>query len=345
MEASGPNASTQLGTRQVQQAVDGSNTYMLSIALLRQSAVEWYASRPLTRWRILLWSKLSDVVLRGQQQYLYKYGEVLAARLGLIPHHTLYKQLEYTNHAFQQHHRRFGPGRDCHRQVLPTGTKGSIHRCQRKSLPSHNYNHNLTLPTQYDDITVVPAVPAANTLGTYKGLNYTGFAVNQVGVGGAAQLTGVAPHTKPNNIVSGVQQTSTTGQNAGFSIDKTKSKFFDLKSLYYGCSINTSEGAEGAAQQCTINVGPRNRLAVEDTLLTCLTQVRGYRLLNDPNPVASAQFSFNPKVTQLVANPNLAQFDRSFSALQRVEIVQIESQSGEALNVVVLDDVAYNLYT
>ncbi|KAK4503919.1 hypothetical protein PRZ48_004834 [Zasmidium cellare] len=180
------------------------------------------------------------------------------------------------------------------------------------------------IDANYDDITVVPAVPAANTLTTYRGLNYTGFATNQAGVGGALQITGVAPHTKPNNIVSGIQQTSTTGQNAGFSI-ATGSKYFDLKSFYYGCSVNTLEGAEGLAQQCTINV-------------------RGYRQLNDANPVASAQFSFNPKVTQPLANPNLATFDKSFSVLQRVEIVQIESQSGEATNVVVLDDVAYNLY-
>lgn len=109
------------------------------------------------------------------------------------------------------------------------------------------------IDANYDDITVVPAVPAANTLTTYKGLNYTGFATNQVGVAGTASLTGVAAHSKPNNIVSGFQQTSLTGQNAGFSI-ASGSKYFDLLSFYYGCSVNTVEGAEGLPQQCTFNV-------------------------------------------------------------------------------------------
>lgn len=75
-----------------------------------------------------------------------------------------------------------------------------------------------------------------------------------------------------------------------------------------------------------------------------MDQVRGYRKLNDANPVVSAQFSFNPNIVDVLVDPQLAPLDKSFSAIQRVEIVQIESTTGEALNVIVLDDVAYNLY-
>ncbi|USW58600.1 hypothetical protein Slin15195_G119190 [Septoria linicola] len=172
----------------------------------------------------------------------------------------------------------------------------------------------------YDDITVVPAVPAANNLGTYKGLKYTAFATNQ-----ALDVTGVATKSPMNNIVSGVQQTALAGAEAGFAI-AGDSKYFDLKSLYYGCSVNTAEGAAGLPQACTINV-------------------RGYRKTTDTNPVASKQLTFTPKLTQVLAQPVKATFGRSFTGLQKVEIVQIESTSGEALNVIVLDDVAYNLYT
>lgn len=40
-----------------------------------------------------------------------------------------------------------------------------------------------------------------------------------------------------------------------------------------------------------------------------------------------------------------ATFDKTFNNIQRVEIVQLESTSGEELNVIILDDVAYNLYS
>ncbi|CAK4016208.1 Hypothetical predicted protein [Lecanosticta acicola] len=180
------------------------------------------------------------------------------------------------------------------------------------------------IDANYDDITVVPAVPAANTLTTYRGLNYTGWAVNQVGVGGQAELTGIAPESKPNNIVSGFGQTSLTGANAGWSVASSASTF-DQLAFYYGCSVNTVEGAEGLPQQCIFDV-------------------KGYRKASDASYVAIKQFSFNPKATQLVAQPVLATFDSSFANLQRVEIVQLESTSGEEGNVLVFDDNIYELY-
>lgn len=94
----------------------------------------------------------------------------------------------------------------------------------------------------------MPAVPAANVLTTYKGLSYAGFAVNQF-----TTAIGLVPHTKPNGIVSGIEQTATSGR-AGVSITGTSTKFFDLKSLYYGCVLNSAEGALGAAQTCTFDV-------------------------------------------------------------------------------------------
>ncbi|KAF2170255.1 hypothetical protein M409DRAFT_19858 [Zasmidium cellare ATCC 36951] len=181
------------------------------------------------------------------------------------------------------------------------------------------------IDANYDDIFVFPALPALNNLDTYEGLTYTDFDVNQVGVDGEAQLTGIRPHTTSNNIVSGIQALSKTDINPGFSTNGTDTKYFDLKYFYFGCAVNTLAGAEGVAQQCTINV-------------------RGYRKLHDANPVASAQFSFNPNIVDVLVDPKIATFDKSFSAIQRVEIVQIESTTGEALNVIVLDDVAYNLY-
>ena len=112
---------------------------------------------------------------------------------------------------------------------------------------SYSYPRGQYVKANYDDITVLPALPAVNGLTTYKGLTYSAWAVNQVGVGGALQLAGVAPHSKPNNIVSGVQQTALTGTNAEFSTENTNTKSIDLLSFYYGCAINTAEGAENVA--------------------------------------------------------------------------------------------------
>lgn len=53
--------------------------------------------------------------------------------------------------------------------------------------------------------------------------------------------------------------------------------------------------------------------------------------------------SFTPKPLQLLQQPVKATFGRQFENLEKVELVQLESTSGMALNVLVLDDVAYNL--
>lgn len=143
------------------------------------------------------------------------------------------------------------------------------------------------IDANYDDITVVPALPAANTLSIYDGLNYTGFATNQVGLDGTASLTGVAAHSEPNNIVSGFQQTSLTGQNAGFSV-ASDSKYFDLLSFYYGCSVNTVEGAEGLPQQCTFNVCSLRLLTV---LVTDIVPYRSTDTKTSRMPIPSPNSS------------------------------------------------------
>lgn len=99
---------------------------------------------------------------------------------------------------------------------------------------------------QYDDITVIPALPLANNVHVYKGLNYTNFAVAQV-------LTGIKLKTTPNCLVTGFEQTTLAGGQAGFQ--KTgKTKDFDLKSFFFSCAANTATGAAAVAQQCTILV-------------------------------------------------------------------------------------------
>ncbi|CAK4033708.1 Hypothetical predicted protein [Lecanosticta acicola] len=188
-----------------------------------------------------------------------------------------------------------------------------------------SYPRGQYIDANYDDIAAVPAVPAATPLGVYKGLNYTGFAVDEGGVDGAGVVAGVAAHSPPNQIVTGFEQTSLTGANAGWQVEN-KAGSFDLYSFYYGCAVNSVEGAEGVPQQCTFNV-------------------RGYRRAADANPVAQQQFSFTPKTTAVLAQAMQATFENSFSNIQRVEVVQLESTSGEELNVILLDDVVYNLYS
>lgn len=111
--------------------------------------------------------------------------------------------------------------------------------------------------TQYDDIAVLPATPLLNTIDKYQGLKYTAWLVNQLGVAGI-ELTGLAPKSPQNQIVSGLTSSLREGQNPSFSVDGTGNKAFDLKSFYYGCTINSGEGISGVAQACTFAVSLRS---------------------------------------------------------------------------------------
>ena len=93
-------------------------------------------------------------------------------------------------------------------------------------------------------------MPLLNVLSIYQILNYTGFAVNAVL---AVLVTSIIPASKPNIIVSGIQQT-VAGAAVGFKITGATKKL-DLHSFYFACGANTSEGLEGVPQTCTVLVG------------------------------------------------------------------------------------------
>lgn len=144
----------------------------------------------------------------------------------------------------------------------------------------------------------------------------------QPGLDGQASL--IQAHSPPNGIITGFEQTTLTGANAGWSV-ASPSSTFDQLGFYYGCALNTVEGAEGVAQQCTFDV-------------------KGYRGLEDRNYVAIKQFSYAPKPGQVPSQEMLATFDGAFKGLQRIEVVMIESASGELGNVIFFDDNMYRLY-
>lgn len=81
--------------------------------------------------------------------------------------------------------------------------------------------------------------------------------MNQLGVAGI-ELTGLSPKSGNQQIVSGLTSSLREGQNPSFGVENTGSKTFDLKSFYYGCTINSAEGLTGVAQACTFSVRARH---------------------------------------------------------------------------------------
>lgn len=66
--------------------------------------------------------------------------------------------------------------------------------------------------------------------------------------------------------------------------------------------------------------------------------------MGDQDYVAIKQFSYTPKPGQVPSQQMLGTFDGAFRDLQRIEIVMIESASGEEGNSIYFDDNMYRLF-
>ena len=161
----------------------------------------------------------------------------------------------------------------------------------------------------------MPAAPALNPVGNEKGLFFNSWVINS-----ATTVSGVVPHTLPNEIVTAIEQQATNGTPTISPVSPYKS--FDLYSFYFGCPADSGEGSLGAAVQCTISVA-------------------GFQ---GSKEVAVASFTFSPPIG--VSPPPtsvpmiLAQLDTTFRKLTSVTMIQ----GTPAAEGIVADDFNVALY-
>lgn len=72
--------------------------------------------------------------------------------------------------------------------------------------------------------------------------------------------------------------------------------------------------------------------------------MRGYRKITDTSPIAQSDFTFDPKVADVIVSQVEAVLDYRFSFLEKVDFVMLESASGETGNVIALDSVTYTIH-
>jgi hypothetical protein len=101
---------------------------------------------------------------------------------------------------------------------------------------------------QFDDQNYLlgTVLPALQPVGEYQGLSYNGF----VGLQAALLGTGVAPHSPNNEIVTGLPQSLLDG--TAYIEATGDTTYFDLKSFYFGCAVDTVTGLVGVPTACTI---------------------------------------------------------------------------------------------
>ncbi|UZJ57618.1 hypothetical protein CBS101457_006938 [Exobasidium rhododendri] len=88
-------------------------------------------------------------------------------------------------------------------------------------------------------------LPAASPVGTYKGLEYNAFVGYM-----STELSGVLPHSPSNEILTGLPQTTTDGTAYIGATGSTT--YFDFKSFYFGCAVDSVTGAVAVPTACTV---------------------------------------------------------------------------------------------
>jgi hypothetical protein len=171
-----------------------------------------------------------------------------------------------------------------------------------------------TITAHYDDLNFLPALPLINGIDTYKGLKYNAFAgVQEL----AIAQTGVLPHSGENQIVTGLPQTLTQG--TAYIEATGNTKYFDFKSFYFGCSLDTVESALGVATPCTVTI-------------------KGFY---EGKLHATQEFDFTPDSLliseQKKGKLSPAECHTQFQGVDKVEF----SSDNPALQVILLDDIKY----
>jgi len=114
----------------------------------------------------------------------------------------------------------------------------------------HQTTHKLTVPPQFDDITVAVPILSLQPIGTYQDLVWDRF--NVINVGNA--VTGVAAQSKPNVAVQYILSGNSLDNTATLKPASSKTAYFSLQSFYFGCVPSSQETLAGAAIPCTLTL-------------------------------------------------------------------------------------------
>ncbi|KAL8822158.1 MAG: hypothetical protein Q9191_007098 [Dirinaria sp. TL-2023a] len=115
------------------------------------------------------------------------------------------------------------------------------------ALPNYGPSSGFTEEIDFDERTVIPAVPALTPVGNEKGLNFNAWVLNE-----ATNVSAVLPHTPDIEIATGPVSQSTNGTPTITPVSPYK--FFDLISFWFGCQGATVESTVDVAVRCTIFV-------------------------------------------------------------------------------------------
>lgn len=174
------------------------------------------------------------------------------------------------------------------------------------------------IDANYDGLTFQAVLPAANTITEYKYLTYNAFA------GLTTSTTGVQPHSRPNDIVTGFEQTTTDG-TAYIEADAKKGiSYFDFKSFYYGCALNTVTAAVGVPTTCTVTIKGYHQ---------------GHLLATQEFYYSSPEGTLNEN--QKKADPSYGSCHSGFTGVDKVEFTT-DDPTTQAL---ILDDLDYVPYS
>ncbi|KAK5170312.1 uncharacterized protein LTR77_004899 [Saxophila tyrrhenica] len=174
---------------------------------------------------------------------------------------------------------------------------------------------------KYDDLPGMIGASQLNPVGTYLGLTYRSFNVYKFGLKGVA-VSGFKPESADQAAGNSITANVITGSPAIYPAAPYKS--FDLKSLYFGCNVNTATSAAGLPEQCTIaftSYLPGSNVA--------------FQTINQ---------QFDP-TNAVLSDLTKAVFPASWSKIGRVSLAIVQSTSTTPLAAFIIDNVEYNLYT
>lgn len=154
-------------------------------------------------------------------------------------------------------------------------------------------------------------------VGTYKGLNYDGFNVINVG---SAPL-GVAAQSKPNVVVTGLVSTGLTN-TATLKPASSKTAYFSLQSFYFGCVAATQESLASVPTACSLTLTGKRKGKV----------------------VVTQQISFNPGLLALNSPMKKQTFAGAWTNVDEIDFKQ-SSLLGAAAVAVLYDNFQYTTFT
>lgn len=176
----------------------------------------------------------------------------------------------------------------------------------------------------FDDLKAVPAVSVLSPIGSYEGLDYNSLNLLQAGVPVVNVLpTGLLPQSgsqgAANGIITGLTQGGPSLTISGTTIS------FDLIYLYFGCLINSVSTITGVPEQCTL-------------------AFTAYKKGKSSTPFQTVNFQFNP-TNPLRSKMTKAEFPKSWTGLDRVDIALVQATTTSAASGFLLDNVAYTTYS